>query len=146
MLSPSSKILIFKIDIISCNGQQIAKDTELGASDLEDIWTLTLGRGLDEISGYSTTKPKGRDIRVQYQLKQPMSVRDIAKEQEFTHERSSIFSTDIFKCRVIGLNEVRKANIGEMVKVTVNKPNFDITPEQVVEWMSKYGKVKEGHR
>lgn len=75
-----------------------------------------------------------------------MSIRDIASENEFSHERSTVFATDVFKCRVVGLGAVRKADIGEVVKVTVDKPNFDITPEQVVEWMSKFGKVKEGHR
>lgn len=146
VISPTSKIRIFKLDITSCNGQPISQSIELGASDLENIWTQTLGRKLEEISGYTSTKTKSKEIRIQYQLQQPMSIRDIANEHEFTHERSSVFATDIFRCRVVGLGEVRQAAKGETIKVTVNLPNFDITSDQVTEWMSKYGKVKEGHR
>lgn len=145
-ISPSSKIRIFKLDVINCNGQAISQSTELGAQDLENIWTQTLGRKIEELSGYTSTKTQKKEIRIQYQLKNPMSIRDIANEHEFTHERSSVFATDNFRCRVVGLGEVRQATKGETVKVTVNLPNFDITPEQVVEWMTKFGKVKEGHR
>jgi hypothetical protein len=54
--------------------------------------------------------------------------------------------TDNFCIRVVGLGEVRQARVGKTVRVTVNLPNFDITPDQIIEWMSKFGKVKEGHR
>jgi hypothetical protein len=145
-ISPTSKIQVFKIDVFQCNNQPIGNSTELGASDLEDIWTRTLKRNLEEISGYTSAKTKNKEIRIQYQLRRPMSIRDIATELEFTHERSSIFATDIFRCRVVGLNEVRQAVPGETVRVVINTPNFDITPDQIVEWMSKFGIVKEGHR
>jgi hypothetical protein len=146
VISPTSKIIVFKLDVIACNGQPIGHSTELGSQDLENIWSVTLGRSLEELSGYSSSKVKSKEIRIQYQLKSPMSIRTIANEQEFTHERSTVFATDLFKCRVVGLHEVRQANVGELVKVTVDKPNFDITPDQVIEWLSKFGTVKEGHR
>ncbi len=147
IISPKSKIILFKIDVISCNGQPIGRSTELGAQDLEAIWRDTLGRNLEELSGYTSNKGRtSQDIRIQYQLKQPMSIKDIASETEFVHERSTLFATDIFRCRILGLNEVRQAAIGESVKVTVSTQNFDITPAQILEWMSKFGKVKEGHR
>lgn len=144
-ISPSSKIQVFKIDVVACNGQPIDQSTELGAVDLEDIWTLTIGRALDELNGYSSTK-KNKEIRIQFQLKRPMSIREITNEQEFTHERSTTITTDIFRCRVVGLSEVRQAVIGELVKVTVAQPNFDIPVDQILEWLSKFGEIKEGHR
>jgi hypothetical protein len=146
IISPSSKIQVFKIDIFQCNGQQISQNTELGAADLEEIWGLTLGRDLEELSGYMSSKGKNGEIRVQFQLKNSMSIRDIAKEQEFTHERSTVVHTEIFKCRVVGLGGVRLAGIGEIVKVSVALPDFDIQPEQIVDWISKFGIVCEGHR
>jgi hypothetical protein len=144
-ISPTSKIQVFKIDVIACNGQPIDQTTELGAVDLEDLWTLTIGRALDELSGYSSNK-KNKEIRIQFQLKKPMSIREITHEQEFNHERSTTVKTDIFRCRVVGLAEVRQAVIGETVKVTVAQPNFDISVEQILEWLSKFGDIKEGHR
>ncbi len=144
-ISPSSKILIFKLDVNSCNGQPIDQHTELGAADLENIWTQTFGRSLEELSGYTSSK-RNKEIRIQFQLKNPLSIKDIANEQEFTYERSSVFATDLFRCRVVGLGDVRLATIGETVKLTINTPNFDITPDQILEWISKFGKVKEGHR
>jgi hypothetical protein len=144
-ISPSSKINVLKIDVVSCNGQAIHPNTELGSVDLENIWTNTLKRRPEELSGYTCSK-KNKEIKIQYQLKQPMSIKIIAPEQEFNHERSSIVGTDVFRCRVIGLNDVRIATAGEEVKVTVAAPNFDITPAQILEWMSKFGDVMDGHR
>ena len=146
-ISPTSKINTLKIDIFLCNGLPISQSTEFSAEDLEKIWTQGLRRNLDEIIGYTSGRTKGnKEFRLQYQLKKPMSIREVATEQEFNHERSSIFATEIFQCRVVGLGSIRRAEIGETVRVTVSKPNFDITPEQVVEWMSRYGKIAEGHR
>jgi hypothetical protein len=140
-----TKVTVLKIDIVSCNGKSLSK-TELGASDLEDIWTNSLLRKLSELNGYTSSKTKNfTEIRVQYQLKQPMSLRTIF-EAEFVHERSGAQGIEILKCRVVGLNDVRKAQIGERVKVTVNKPNFDVTPQQVIEWLSHFGACHDGHR
>ncbi len=144
-ISPSSRIKILKIDVVSCNGQAIHPNTELGAADLESIWALSLGRQAEELSGYTCSK-RNKEIKIQYQLKHPMSIKDLAHEQEFNHERSSIVGTDVFRCKVVGLGDVRTAIIGEIVKVTVATPNFDITPDQIVEWMSKFGDVMDGHR
>jgi hypothetical protein len=146
VISPTSKVFIFKIDIISCNGQPVSQYTELSSSDIEEIWTQALKRDTKELSGYTSSKAKSKEIRVQYQLKLPMSIRDIASESEYVYERITTSKTDIFKFKVIGLREVRQAQLGETVKVTVDKPNFDITPEQVVEWISKFGTVLDGHR
>jgi hypothetical protein len=145
-ISPSSKIQTLKIDVVSCNGQAIHQSTELGAVDLENIWTQSLGRKLEEVCGYTSLKNKSGEIRIQYQLKRSMSIKEIIKEQEFVYERSTVFATDNFKCKAVGLNEVRLAKVGETVKVTVNLPNFDITVAQIVEWISKFGKIKDGHR
>ncbi len=145
-ISPSSKVQVLKIDVFACNGQSIHQSVEFGAVELENIWTQAIGRSLLELSGYTSSKNQNGDIRIQYQLKAPMSIRDIVSEQEFIYERATVFSTDNFKCRALGLGEVRQATIGEKVKITVNLPNFDITPIQIVDWISKFGKIKEGHR
>jgi hypothetical protein len=109
-LSPS-KVSIFKIDIISCNGKLLNK-IELGASDLENIWTNSLLCNLQEISGYTSSKTRNfSEIRVKYQLKKPMSLRNISFEAEFTHERSGAQGIKILRCRVVGLSEVRKVEV-----------------------------------
>jgi hypothetical protein len=141
-----TKVTVLKIDIVSCNGKSLSK-TELGASDLESIWKDSLLRNLTELAGYTSSKTKNfTEIRVQYQLKKPMSLRTISFEAEFSHERSSAQGIEILRCRVVGLNDVRKAQIGERVKVTVINPNFDVTPQQIIEWLSHYGACHDGHR
>ncbi len=146
LISPTSKIEIFKLDVISCNGKSL-NSVELGAIDLESIWKDSLLRDLNELSGYTSSKAKsGAEVRIQYQLKKPMSIRSISREAEFNHERTSPRGIEILRCRVVGLSNIRQVTLGEKVKATVINPNFDISPEQVVEWMSKFGRVHEGHR
>jgi hypothetical protein len=145
-ISPTSKITVFKLDVVSCNGRDLSS-IEIGASDIEKIWTDCLIREIDEVTGYTSTKSRGgTEIRIQYQLRNPMSIRDIAWEAEFNHERETTKGTEILKCRVVGLAALRPAKPGEKVKITVICTNFDITPEQIVEWIAKFGKICEGHR
>jgi hypothetical protein len=146
MLSPTSKISVFKLDVFSCNGRDLSS-VELGATDLEAIWRDGILRELGELSGYTSQKTRGNsEIRIQYQLKRPMSIRDVALEAEFNFERSTARGLEILKIRVVGLNNLRPAEIGERVRLSVIKPNFDVTPEQVIEWISRFGRVHEGHR
>jgi hypothetical protein len=145
-ISPSSKINIFKLDLVSCNGRDLSS-TELGASDIEKIWTEGIIRDIAELDGYTHYKVNGgSEIRIQYQLKRPMSIRDVALEAEFTFERTSAKGTENIRCRVVGLSNLRPAAVGEVVKVSIIKPNFDVTPEQAIEWISRYGKVHDNHR
>jgi hypothetical protein len=146
LLSPSSKITVFKVDVFLCNGRDLSQ-TELAAPDLEKIWTEGIIRPLTELSGYSSMKVKNNsEIRIQYQLSKPMSIRDVALEAEFNFERAGARGVEILRCKVVGLSNLRPAEIGERVKVSVIKPNFDITPEQAIEWLSHFGRVHEGHR
>jgi hypothetical protein len=146
LISPTSKITIFKVDVFSCNGKPL-NSVELGSVDLEQIWTNSLLRQLGELSGYTSSKTKNNaEVRIQYQLKWPMSIRSIAFEAEFNHERSGAQGIEILRCRVVGLGNIRKVSLGERVKLTVVNASFDITPTQIIEWLSRFGSVHEGHR
>jgi hypothetical protein len=75
-----------------------------------------------------------------------MSIRSIAFEAEFNHERMGPQGVEILRCRVVGLGNIRKVNLGERVKLTIVNASFDITPTQIIEWLSHFGSVHEGHR
>jgi hypothetical protein len=144
-ISPTSKVTLFKIDVVQCNGKSL-KDVELCSADLENIWKESLLRDLTELSGYTSSKTKNNsEIRIQYQLKHALSIRSIAAEAEFGHERLGANGVEILRCRVVGLGNIRRVELGERVKITVITPNFDILPEQIIEWLSKYARVYDGH-
>jgi hypothetical protein len=144
-ISPTSKVTLFKIDVFQCNGKPL-KDIELCSADLENIWKESLLRELSDLSGYTSTKTKNNsEIRIQYQLKHALSIRSIAAEAEFGHERLGANGVEILRCRVVGLGNIRRADIGEKVKITVILPSFDILPEQIIEWLSRYVRVYDGH-
>jgi hypothetical protein len=146
LISPSSKITVFKVDVISCSNQSIS-NLELGNADLEEIWSDTLLCELNDLSGYMSFKAKNNsEIRIQYQLKQPMSIKSIVTQAEFTHERTTARGTEVLRCRAVGLGEVREVVAGETIKATVVLPNFEITPEQIIAWLTPFGRVLPGHR
>jgi hypothetical protein len=99
------------------------------------------------INGYTSAKTRNNsEVRIQYQLKVPIAVRTIASEAEFNHERVGPRGVEILRCRIVGLSNVRQVAIGERVKITIINPSFDISPEQLIEWISKFARVYEGHR
>ncbi len=141
VISPTSLVRIFKLDVVACNGQPIGK-LELASVDIEQIWSDSLLCELNDITGYTSFRTKGNsEIRIQYQLRNPTSIKSIAFEPEFSHERVGPQGVENLKCRVVGLAGVRQAKIGEKVKLTINTPNFDLTPEQALEWISKYAEI-----
>jgi hypothetical protein len=145
-VSPSTKLSLFKVDIILCNGKPLS-NLELCSADLENIWTDTLLRSINELCGYTSAKTRNNtELRVQYQLKVPIAIKSIASEAEFNHERVGPRGVEILRCRIVGLSNVRQVNIGERVKVTIINPSFEISPEQLIEWISKFARVHEGHR
>ncbi len=145
-ISPTSLVRIFKLDVVACNGQPIGK-LELASVDIEQIWSDSLLCELSEITGYTSFRTKGNsEIRIQYQLKNPTSIKSIAFEPEFCHERVGPQGVENLKCKVVGLAGVRQAKIGEKVKLTINTPNFDLTPEQALEWIKKYADIVGEYR
>jgi hypothetical protein len=122
--------------------------TELCAADLESIWTNSLLRKLPELSGYTSSKTRNNtEIRIQYLLKAPLAIKDISQEAEFNHERTlAAQGVEILRCRIVGLSNLRQVEVGERVRITVVNASFDISPPQIVEWISKFARVYDGHR
>jgi hypothetical protein len=135
--SPTSKVRIVKIDVVSVNGNRISED--LPIKTLIELW-----KSLDTeiaIEGCSSHRRPGGAIRVNYCLKELICLGEIHPEPEFVFERTTTLRTDAFQCKIVGLNDVRAPKVGETVIVCITRTHFAVPLEIIEEWIAKFGTI-----
>jgi len=139
-LSPSSKTRVIKLEAFLCNGRPINKLTELGDDDHQRIWTKALSKDWDDVKG-CVGKKFDNCIKITYELFHEVMLKSVTNDLEFPYQRNALIGPETFMIRVVGLHNYRNAKIGEVVRVNARGTNFEVTPEQILEWMDEYGTV-----
>jgi hypothetical protein len=137
LISPAAKTNLVKIEIFSKNGNKLNED--LPTKTLLEIWQFLETDA--EVDGCSSHKKHGGVIKAHFFLKKPISIGELHPEPEFTFERTSPLATDSFQCRIIGLNDVRKPNPGEIVTACITRTHFNASMEVIEEWIGKFGEI-----
>jgi len=152
-LSPTTKLKVFKIEAIQCNGKPLHKNTELSDEDIEKIWTTSLGRDWIEIDGFKQkkvtfTKQKKEvtNIKIIYELCLDEPLREIVDHPEIQYQRLSLFGPETFTLKVQGLQDLREAEIGEIVTVNIRGTDFEVKAFEILEWMERFGVIVGDHR
>jgi hypothetical protein len=135
--SPAAKTNLVKIEIFTKNGAKLNED--LPTKTLIDL-LLSLDADV-EIDGCSSHRKHGGVIKAHFFLKKPISLGDLHPEPEFTYERTTPLATDSFQCRIIGLNDIRKPNPGEIVTACITRTHFNATTEIIEQWFSRFGEI-----
>jgi len=145
-LSPNSKAHTLVLEAHLCNGKSLTKDINFGDTDIENIWCEVLKRDWLEINGFKQRKVADNAIRIIYELVIDEPIRSIVDDPEVTYARKSLFGPQTFTLRVIGLNEIREANIGDKVRVNARGTDFVVKPVEILEWMEHFGEIVGEHR
>jgi len=145
LLTPTSKVEVVKFEAFLCNGKTIEKTSDLGDQDVVNIWTKALKLDWDDVKGCKHKKIENV-IKVTYQLADPTTIRAIINDPEFTYERQALKGPETFTIRVLGLNTIREAKIGEIVKINARGTMFEVKPAQILRWMEKFGDVIGDYR
>jgi len=140
-LSPSSKAHTLVLEAHLCNGKALTKDINLGDTDIENIWCEILKRDWLEVNGFKQKKVANNSIRITYELVIDEPIRSIVSDPEIIYARKSLFGPQSFTLRVIGLNEIREANLGEKVRVNARGTDFVVKPVEILEWMEQFGEI-----
>lgn len=136
--SPNKKTDIVTIDISTRNGKTF--DHDFLGKDVKDLWKKALNRDPDEVIGYSTYRHANKTLRLNIELKTEIAIKDISDTPDFVYETASAFQNSSYACKIVGA-ATKEANIGDVVKVTVRRTHYKVKPEQIAEWLSKYGKI-----
>jgi len=152
-LSPKTKLKVFKLEAHLCNGKPLHKNTELSDEDIEKIWTIALERDWIEIEGFKQKKvtfvkqkKEVTKINILYELGLDKPLRDIVDFPEITYFRQALFGPETFTLKVLGLNDLREAKIGEKVKVNIRGTDFEVKPVEILEWMERLGTLIGDYR
>jgi hypothetical protein len=135
---------IFKFEVVSINDAKYYG--VLSEPEIIHIWEKLLGRSREEIYAMTYSRSLTRNFRVTFKLHASVEPSELFPEPTFEHVRPKPGATredevDVLVCRIIGHGAVKPAELGQLTRVTVKTNEFTVTPDQIVEWLVKFGSV-----
>jgi hypothetical protein len=116
-------------------------DGKLSREDLIEVWSA-LRQDKTQLDGIATIQIRGRSLRVNYRVKEPILIGKKFKKPDFEWERTNALgNTDFFSGRVLGFSTL-EAEIGDIVTVCVNRTALEFTNEQIRRWLEAYGVIE----
>ena len=139
---------LVKFEVIAINDSNYYG--ALTEEEIIHIWEKVLGRGFDEIYAMSYNRSLTRNFRVTIKSNFEASVSSIYPEPTFEFRRNKPNATseddvDVLTCRLIGYSSVKPAELGQLTRITVKTNDFAVEPEQILDWLAKFGSVSSNH-
>jgi len=128
---------IIKLEVFKVNG--IPFDGVLSDWDILDVWKC-LGRDTSEIDQFASTQVRNNCLRIRYVLKAPIQLTEISRKPEFEFDKKGGFRTDVYRVRLADYQNLAYT-LGEPVTITIQNTFFDITKEEMIQWIEPFGEV-----
>jgi len=141
---------VINMEIISFNGEDFKGSFK--RPEARNIWTNVLGQNKEMLHGISFKMIPRKHLQLVFRLKDKVQIDDVFSRDDFSYnrgEKKPDGSFDIVCGRILGL---RKKNEGapnpqtrppenRTTRVNLYGCEFDLTKEQVLNWMSKFGEI-----
>ncbi len=136
---------LFKFEVIGINDKPFYG--ALAECEILHIWEKTLGRDREELFAMSYNRSLTRNFRVTFKLNAITVPGEVYPEPNFVFYRKSANpdatdeEDDAIHCRIIGYNNVKPVELGQLTRITVNTNDFAVSPEDIIPWLAKFGSV-----
>jgi hypothetical protein len=139
---------LFKFEAIGINDKLFYGT--LAESEIIHIWEKVLGRSRDEIFAMSYNRSLTRNFKVTFKLNKEVLPGDLYPEPNFVYYRKSSpeaseDDADAIHCKIIGFNNVKPIELGQLARITAKTNDFSVTPEEIISWLVKFGSVSSRH-
>lgn len=110
---------------------------------IKRIWVEALGQSSENLLRQANFIGPNETFRVNYRLTQPQYLADVIKNPELSYQRiSASGSVDTYTGRILDLDTIEEAKVGETVTVVIKQTNAELLEEQIAEWLSRFGMGK----
>jgi len=109
--------------------------------ELAYIWEKIFRKTKDDIFGMKTKRTQSRHFRVIFVLNGKVDVKAVFPETFIFKRKKSETEHDNIHCRVIGSDKPRPVEIGQLAKVIANTVDFMVPPDQILQWLAKFGTI-----
>lgn len=152
-MDPARKILdqpanpltnVVRIEINRVNGTPF--DHTLAGKDIKAIWTSALGLDIDLLQRYASYRNPSGFLRVNFRLKTPTQLERIVSGPEIQFEKPTLNGIDVYSGRVLDIDTIAEAKLGDTVTVIVKRTSAELSEEQITEWLMRFGKILSSPR
>jgi len=138
-LSPSGKTKVVRVEISHLNGRLF--DHTLPVADIIEIWKKALKLGHIPMPRQANFRGPNNTFRINYGLQEPNYLSDLINNPDITYEKKISSGIDTYTSRVLDIETIEEAKLGEVVTVIVKRTNAELSEEQIANWLMRFGKI-----
>jgi len=140
-LTPGGKTRVVRIEISLLNGQTF--DHILSKVDIIAIWKIALKLEHVPFVRQANFRGPNDSFRVNYRLADPQFLSDLIVNPEITYEVESKSGSgvDVYTGRVLDVEDIEEAKLGDTVTVIIKRSNAELSEEQIAAWLMRFGKI-----
>jgi hypothetical protein len=106
-----------------------------------------LDQSQNDIFAMSYNRSLTRNFKVTIKLTSVADASDLYPETHFEYQRKKSSENEdeyyIISCRFINYLNVKPAELGQLTRVTVKTNDFQVSPDEIVPWLAKFGSVSK---
>jgi len=139
-LTPGGKTRVVRIEVTHLNGRRF--DQTLPTSDILNIWNSSLKLVHIQTVRQANFLGPNKTFRVNYRLKDPHFLSDLVTNPDFTYEKKASNGEVLsYSGRVLDIEDIEEAKIGETVTVVIKRTNAELSEEQIESWLIRFGRI-----
>jgi len=139
--APGGKTHVLRIEITHLNGR-IFKEV-LSTADIKAIWISSLKLKPEYLLRQANFRGPNDSFRINYRLTEPAHLSQLVTNPDILFEKISNVTNavEVYTGRVLDIESIEEAKIGETVTVIIKRTNAELSEEQVAQWLSRFGKI-----
>jgi len=142
--TPGDKTYVLRIEITHVNGR-LFKEV-LSNADIKDIWVSALKLKPEYLLRQANFRGPNDSFRINYRLTEPAYLSELVTNPDICYEKTNPSGIDVYTGRVLDIESIEEAKIGETVRVVIKRSNAELSEEQIAQWLMRFGKIVEQPR
>jgi len=138
-VSPGGKTAVVRVELSLLNGCPF--DHVLPTNEILEIWNKALNLKHIPLVRQANFRGPNNTFRINYRLKDSAYLSELISNPEITYERKGSRGTDVYTGRVLDVESIEEAKLGETVTVIIKRSNAELSEDQIAEWLIRFGKI-----
>lgn len=138
-LTPGGKTRVVRVEINQLNGRRF--DHCLSTQDVVEIWTNSLKLKPEYLLRQASFRGPNDSFRINYRITEPAYLSELITNPDVVFEKKSIAGIDTYTGRVLDIDDIEEAKIGEVVTVVIKRSNAELSEEQIALWLMRFGHI-----
>jgi len=130
---------VLRIEITHLNGRPFKE--VLSNSVIKEIWVSSLKLKPEYLLRQANFRGPNDSFRINYRLSESAYLSELVTNPDVVFEKVTSTGTNVYTGRVLDVESIEEAKIGETVTVIIKRTNAELSEEQISQWLMRFGKI-----